>query len=56
MDAILIPAFELANTIAKIVLLEMESQTPEVRAEIARMHFEDLKKFREFLERFRPEP
>ena len=56
MEPILIAAFELANTIAKIVLLEMESQPPEVRAELARMHFEDLKRFREFLERFRPEP
>jgi hypothetical protein len=46
-------ALELANTIAKIVLLAVESQPPEVRAEYARLQLEDLKRWREFLDKFK---
>jgi hypothetical protein len=44
-------ALNLANTIAEIVKLAIESQPPEVRAEIARMHLEDMKRWREFIEK-----
>lgn len=47
-------ALNLANTIAEIVKLSIESQPPEVRAEFARMQMEDMKRWREFLERFNP--
>jgi hypothetical protein len=43
-------ALQLANTIASIVKLSIESQPPEVRAEYAKMQLEDLKKWREFVE------
>lgn len=45
-------ALVLANTVAEIVKLAIESQPPEVRAEFAKMHLEDMKKWREFVERF----
>ena len=38
----------LANTIAEIVKLAMESQPPEVRAELWRQHLEDVKAWRAF--------
>lgn len=44
-------ALQLANTIAEIVKLTIESQPPEVRAEYARMQLERLQKWHEFLER-----
>ena len=47
-------ALLLANTIAKIVLLSIESQPPEVRAEFARLHLEQLQQWLKFLERFQP--
>lgn len=46
-------ALQLANTIAQIVLLAMENQPPDVRAELARMQFEDVKKWREFFDKFK---
>ena len=47
-------ALILANTVAEIVKLAMEGQPPEVRAEFARMHLEDMHKWRAFVERFSP--
>lgn len=41
-------ALQLANTIAQIWLLAMESQPPDVRADFARMQFEDWKAWRAF--------
>jgi hypothetical protein len=41
-------ALKLADTIAEIVKLAMESQPPEVRAELWRMHLEDMKAWRSF--------
>ena len=41
-------ALTLANTIAQIVLSAMESQPPEVRAELAKMQLEDVKAWRAF--------
>lgn len=47
-------ALQLANTIAQIVLLSIEAQPPDVRAEYARLQLEDLKAWRAFLERVTP--
>lgn len=47
-------ALQLANTIADIVKLSIESQPPEVRAEFAKMQLEDLKAWRQLLARFLP--
>lgn len=49
-------ALQLANTIAEIVKLAMESQPPEVRAEMWRQHLEDAKAFREFWTKLIPKP
>lgn len=38
-------SLELANTVAKIVLLTLESMPPEVRAERSRIDLENLKIF-----------
>lgn len=40
----------LANTIAEIVKISIESQPEEVRAEYAKMQLEDFKKWRDFLD------
>lgn len=45
---------QLANTIAQIVLLSIESQPADVRAEYARQQLEAFKAWLAFLERFRP--
>lgn len=47
-------ALQLANTIAEIVKLAIESQPPEVRAELARMQLDDLKAWRDFIQRLQP--
>lgn len=49
-------ALQLANTLADIVKLAMESQPPEVRAEFARMHLQDVKAWRELIARLVPSP
>ena len=46
-------ALNLCNTIADIVKLELESATPDVRAERARIHLEELQHWRAFLEQLR---
>lgn len=43
-------ALNLANTIAEIIKLAIESQPPEVRAEFARQQAQDLMAWRKFLE------
>lgn len=47
-------ALQLANTIAEIVKLAIESQPPDVRAEFARQQLEDAKVWRALLESLRP--
>jgi hypothetical protein len=47
-------ALVLANTIAEIVKSAIESQPPEVRAELARMQLEDVKAWRAFFEKLKP--
>ncbi len=47
-------ALQLANTIAQIVLLAIQSQPPEVRAAYAKAQLEDFTKWREFLDKFKP--
>jgi len=47
-------ALELANTIAKIILISIESTPPEIRAEQARLNFEVLKKVLEFIDKLQP--
>lgn len=47
-------ALVLANTIAEIVKVAIESQPPDVRAEYAKMQLEDYKRFRDFLLKFHP--
>jgi hypothetical protein len=47
-------ALVLANTIAEIVKLAIESQPAEVRAEFARLQLEDLKAWRAFLQGLQP--
>ena len=47
-------ALQLANTIAQIVLLSIQSQPPEGRAAFAKAQLEDFQKWREFLDRFKP--
>ena len=42
-------ALNLATKIAEIILISIQSQPPEVRAEYARIQFEDFKKFRDWL-------
>jgi hypothetical protein len=49
-------ALQLANTIAEIVRLAIEAQPPEVRAELAKLHLEQLRAWLTFLERFKPPP
>jgi len=44
-------ALNLATTVAQIVKLVIESQPPEVRAEFARIHLEDLKHWREVIDK-----
>lgn len=39
----------------KIVLLAMEGQPPEVRAELWRIHLEDVKAWRTFFDKLKPE-
>jgi hypothetical protein len=46
-------ALLLATEIAKLIHVAIESQPPDVRAEFAKMHLEDMQKWRAFLERFR---
>lgn len=46
-------ALQLANTIAQIVKLTIEAQPPEVRAEYAKLQLEDLKRWWEFLDKFK---
>jgi hypothetical protein len=50
----LIAALSLANTIAQIVLLSIQAQPPEVRAEYAKAQLEDFQRWREFLSHFLP--
>lgn len=45
---------QLANTIAQIVLLGMESQPPEVRAELARAQLDAWKAWVAFLNHLKP--
>lgn len=45
-------ALTLANTIAEIIKLSIESQPPDVRAEFARQQAEDLKRWREVMEKW----
>lgn len=47
-------ALELANTVAKIVLVIIESTPPEIRAEQAKMNFDTLKKLVDFIEKIQP--
>lgn len=46
-------ALILANTIAELIKLSIESQPAEVRAEFAKMQLEDFRKWRDFLDRFK---
>ncbi len=46
-------ALTLANTIAQIVLLSIQSQPPEVRAEYAKIQLENLQQWRAFLDKFK---
>ncbi len=46
-------ALQLANTIAEIVKLAIESQPADVRAELARLHLEEFRRWQTFLERLR---
>lgn len=47
-------ALELANTIAKIILITIESTPPEIRAEQARQAWEVQKKVLELVEKLQP--
>ncbi len=47
-------ALQLANTVAQIILLSIESQPADVRAEYARLRLDDIKAWREFLDQFQP--
>lgn len=47
-------ALELANTIAKIVLIVIESTPPEIRAEQAKLNFETVKKLLELVDKLQP--
>lgn len=49
-------ALELAKTIAEIVKLTIESQPPDVRAEIWRLYLEDMKAWRAFWQQLLPTP
>ena len=49
-------ALLLANTIAEIVKLTIESTPPEVRAEQAKIHLEFLKRFLEFVQNLKKLP
>jgi hypothetical protein len=44
-------ALQLARTIAEIIKLVIESQPADVRAEFARIHLEDLKRWRDFVDK-----
>lgn len=44
-------ALQLANTIAEIIKLAIEAMPPETRAEYAKLQLEDLKQWREFLDK-----
>lgn len=46
-------ALILANTIAELIKLAIESQPIETRADFARLQLEDYKKWREFIDRFK---
>lgn len=47
-------ALNLATVIAEIVKLAIESQPPEVRAELAKLHLDQQRAWMEFLRQFRP--
>jgi hypothetical protein len=47
-------ALQLANTIAQIVLLSIQAQPPEVRAEYAKAQLEDFRHWRTFLDKLKP--
>jgi len=47
---------QLIAELTKLVTVVVDSQPPEVRAELWRLHLEDVKAWRAFLERFRPQP
>ncbi len=47
-------ALQLANTIAQIVLLAIQSQPPEVRAAYAVTQLEDFKQWRALLDTLKP--
>ena len=47
-------ALQLANTIAQIVLLSIQSQPPELRAAYAKIELENLQAWRAFLDTFTP--
>lgn len=49
-------ALELANTIARIFEKAIDSQPPDVRAELWRMYLEDVKAWRAFFDSLRPKP
>lgn len=45
-------ALELATAITEVIKLAMEGQPPDVRAELWRMHVEDVKAWRTFWQGF----
>lgn len=46
-------ALQLANTLAQIYLVGLQAQSPEQRAEFARMQLEDMKAWRAVFTQFR---
>ena len=49
-------ALQALNTALEIWKLNIEGQPPDVRAEMARMQFEDFKAWRDFWRQFIPKP
>ena len=47
-------ALNLATEVVKLIALIVETTPPEVRDERAKIALEDLRRWREFVDRFRP--
>lgn len=47
-------ALVLANTVAEIIKMMIEAQSPETRAKFAEMQMQDLQKWRDFLDKLAP--